>query len=134
VSDLSRRSLLAFGTASVVPLLAPANYFAAMDLGSLNANDMRLVALHAQFRLFASTIDRIVEGRPNPPSSEKFWASFERLISSVEKKQATSIAGLRIKAQLAKWSLMDDVNLCPEATIDMRMGRSIIRDLVSNLE
>lgn len=106
------------GTASIGELPIPRHF-----------GEMRLLALQAQFQVFAHTIDRIVEGRPDPPSSQQFWASFERLITTIENKPATSLAGLRVKAHLATWALMGQIELSPTATIDVRMARSIMRDL-----
>lgn len=115
--ELSRRNVL--GSLAFGPMVSTA-----VIAGEVDSADTELVALGRQF-------DEIVRGLEsgNWADAEALWrlAGVERAILGI---QATTTAGLCVKARAACWALLGDLDPTDEPTTDRRMALSIVRDLI----
>jgi len=89
--------------------------------------DYSLVALGQKFDKLAALLDTCIEqGLDIPPEIEEF----DRIQDAIESMPAITLEGLQIKAQVACWSLLGDMNTPCSAAGHERMAYSILRDLI----
>jgi hypothetical protein len=70
-----------------------------------------------------------------PSTTDRTWhgiypCHLDRIEAQIVATQATTIKGLRVKAQAACWALLGDLDPAGQPTTDKRMALSIVRDLI----
>jgi hypothetical protein len=110
--DLTRR-------AAVAAIAAGAPTFAS---GAPRHPDAELIELGRQFEEITAALDR----DDAEPALDRL-AVIEPAIIAMP---ATTIEGMRVKARAACWAMMGDFEDLSGPTTDVRMARSIVRDLI----
>ena len=117
----ARRYVL--GALATSPMLARAAMSA-----ERSSTDGKLAALGRQFETFATQIDNAIKD-----GTDIAWdvlQRFDRIELEIAATPAETIDGLRVKARVACWALLDDLDLADRSTTDKRMMASIVRDLM----
>jgi hypothetical protein len=114
--NFSRRRVLACVAATpVLPLT--------LSEGAARA-DEQLVALGRQFDELAGLLDRTAW------ADDAALMKFGAVEKAIWEREATTMAGLSVKARAACWARLGDLDPSNESTTDKRMAMSIVRDLV----
>jgi hypothetical protein len=118
---LSRRfALKSIATAAILSsALGPANASAA---------DSHLLFHGREFDEIAAQIDRSIEEGMDLPDA--LHERFEYVWNVIESTPGTTLEDLQVKARLACWCLLGDLNTPENATGHKRMALSILRDLI----
>ena len=95
-------------------------------------SDTKLIELGRQFDNVASNIDLAIEGRQelNLPMLQLM----EELAKAIDSQSATTLDGLRVKARVAAWGLLGDLDARQDCALAQDMSRSILRDLIRNFD
>lgn len=120
MADISRRALLLSSGGACLSV-------GVNKLRSVTTADLEMCSLMQRFDGLARQIDTEVRGEARIPWM--IYEAFDQVIAQIEQKRTDTLFGLSVKARIATWALMGETDLVPEATLDVRMGRSIIRDL-----
>jgi hypothetical protein len=95
-------------------------------------SDAVLNELGRQFDYIASSIDLAIDGRQE--LSQHLLQRMEELVTAIDCQSATTLDGLRVKARVATWALLGDLDVCQNCHLAEDMGKSIIRDLIRNFD
>jgi hypothetical protein len=95
-------------------------------------SDAVLNELGRQFDYISSNIDLAIEGRQelNLPMLQLM----EELAKAIDSQSATTLDGLRVKARVAAWGLLGDLDARQDCALAQDMSRSILRDLIRNFD
>lgn len=85
--------------------------------------DAELIALGRQFDDLAELVDRT-------GYITDVYAQFDAVEKAIVTQEATTMAGLSVKARAACWAVLGDFDPLNQPTTDRRMAMSIIRDLI----
>jgi hypothetical protein len=88
--------------------------------------DAELIELGRQFEEIRAALDREIAGGTELGALERL-AVVEPAIVAMP---ATTIEGMRVKARAACWAMLGDFEDLDGPTSDVRMARSIVRDLI----
>ena len=119
----SRRTLISWLTA-----LFPAGFI-------LEANarpDARLSELGLQFDYVSNSIDLAITGRQE--LCQSMLQSLDEIAKAIDNQSATTLDGLRVKARVAAWALLGDIDTRQNCPLAEDMSRSIVRDLIRNFD
>ncbi len=95
-------------------------------------SDAVLIELGRQFDCVAWNIDRAIEGK-----EELYGSMLERmdeLVRMIDSQSATTLDGLRVKARVAAWGLLGDLEAKQNCGLAQDMSKSILRDLIRNFD
>jgi hypothetical protein len=95
-------------------------------------SDAVLNELSRQFDYIASNIDLAIDGRQE--LSQHLLQRMDELVTAIDCQSATTLDGLRVKARVAAWASLGDLDVCQNCHLADDMGRSIIRDLIRNFD
>ena len=95
-------------------------------------SDARLIKLGRQFDNVASNIDLAVGGQKELCLS--MLQHMDELANAIESQSAITLDGLRVKARIAAWALMGDLEARQDCALAQDMSRSILRDLIRNFD
>lgn len=120
---LSRRSLF----------LAVSSCFTALSqIAAIASRDVDLMELAREFETLASTIDLAVDNRAE--LTEPMLHRLDALANSIDHAPATTLDGLRVKARVAAWALLGDLDAQQDSGLAQQMSRSIVRDLIRTFD
>jgi hypothetical protein len=88
-------------------------------------SDAVLEHLYAEF-------DLLLCGRSELPLS--LLETMEKLATQIEQTPATDLTGFRVKARIAAWALLGDLEASQDSGLADVMMRSIVRDLIRNFD
>ena len=120
MTPMSRRTLI----------LSLATFLAAVPTSA--NSDAVLEHLYAQFAAAASEFDLLLCGRSELPLS--LLETMEKLATQIEQTPATDLTGFRVKARIAAWALLGDLEASQDSGLADVMMRSIVRDLIRNFD
>jgi hypothetical protein len=58
----------------------------------------------------------------------------DEIAKAIDNQSATTLDGLRVKARVAAWGLLGDLDARQNCALAEDMGRSIVRDLIRNFD
>ena len=90
--------------------------------------DARLTALGDQFGCVSAHIDHAIEGRQE--LTELMLQQMDELANAIANQPATTLDGLRVKARVAAWALLGDLEVRQDCALAGDMCRSILCDLI----
>jgi hypothetical protein len=123
MSMLSRRTLFSWLAA-----LSPIGFGSEVHARS----DAALIELGRQFTEFKVNFDLAIAGRQE--LSQPMLQRMEELTKAIDSQSATSLNGLRVKARVAAWALLGDLDAWQDCPLARDMSSSIIRDLIRNFD
>ena len=123
MSVLSRRTLFSWLAA-----LCPSGFGLEIHARS----DAALIELGRQFDEFTADFDLAIEGRQE--LSQPMLQRMEELAKAIGSQSATSLNGLRVKARVATWALLGDLDVRQDSPLARDMSMSIIRDLIRGFD
>lgn len=115
--DLTRRAAVA-AIAAGAPTLARA---------APSHPDAELIELGRQFDEITAALDKEIAGAGTDLPALDRLSAIEPMIVALP---ARTVEGMRVKARAACWAMMGDFDELPGPTTDVRMARSIVRDLI----
>lgn len=115
----SRRAVV--GGVATLALMPLAN-------GEASIVDGRLAILGREFDNLSAKFDRSIE--QDIILTDELGNRFGEVLDEIEATPATTIEGLSVKARVACWCLLGDLNTPENATGDVSMSISILRDLI----
>lgn len=114
---------------SIVGSLAAASLVSNPGLAQKTlAIDTTLVALGREFDEVAAQLDHIAECNLDLPG--ELDDRLGQVWDAIETTPATTLEGLQVKARLACWCLLGDLDTPEKATGDQQMAYAILRDLI----
>ena len=120
---LSRRSLVCW----------PATCCAAFFTSNVTIGpDAPLKQLGPQFDYVSSKIDFAIKGQIELSLST--LQHMEQLVQAIDEQPATVLEGFRVKARVAAWALLGDLDALQDCELANQMARSICRDLIRNFD
>ena len=118
---ISRRNVLAASGASIASTCMATTF-------NRSLSDAELVHLGRIFQMEATKLDRAIESGAN--FEIDILERLDAIETKILMKNATSIDGLRVKARIACWALLGDLELPEGRTTGERMVMSVVRDLI----
>lgn len=115
----SRRAVVS--SLAIVPLAA----FAAR---AIEAADTALLTLGREFDEVAAQVDHGIDDGSD--FADGVLNRLGQILTEIEAMPATTIEGLSVKARVACWALLGDLDTPDQSTSDERMTLSILRDLI----
>lgn len=94
--------------------------------------DARLSELGLQFDYVSNSIDLAITGRQE--LCQSMLQSLDEIAKAIDNQSATTLGGLRVKARVAAWALLGDLDARQNCPLAEDMGRSIVRDLIRNFD
>jgi hypothetical protein len=120
---LSRRTLI-----SCLSALCPTGFSSEVH----TRPDAGLSELGLQFDYVSSSIDLAIEGRQE--LCQSMLQRMDELAKAIDNQSATTLDGLRVKARVAAWALLGDLDARQDCALAQDMSRSILRDLIRNFD
>jgi len=117
----SRRSVLS--SLAVLPL--PASSFLSVGRPTSDAD---LIALGLEIETATSKIDNSISQATD--IDHDTLEQLAKIGAKIVATPATTVDGLRVKARIACWALLGDLDSNEDATFDKSMALSIVRDLI----
>lgn len=99
---------------------------------STGDSDSVLSELEREFKAIASTIDRAIDGRAE--LTEAMLLRLDLITHAIDEQSATTLDGLRVKARVAAWALLGDLDAQQDSELAQQMSSSIVCDLIRKFE
>ena len=90
--------------------------------------DAELIHLGHLFQVAATELDRAIDGRAN--FEIELFERLDTIKTQILSKNAVSLEGLRVKARVACWVRLGDLEAVEGASMSVQMAISIVRDLI----
>ena len=112
----------------IVTALAPMAISAA-NASNISHVDAQLIELGRQFDHVAAQIDDAISD-PTKDVTDDALGLLGRLEAEILARQSRTVEGMRVKARAACWAVLGDIDPSCETTLAVRMGLSIVCDLI----
>jgi hypothetical protein len=93
-----------------------------------STTDLHLLVLGRAFEDISATFDELIAGTID--LGDGLMEQFDGIERQILATPATTIEGLRVKARVACWALLGDLDAVDQSTTDKRMMASILCDLI----
>ena len=121
MKSISRRSALC--SVTMLPLLGTSD-----EAPKKSASDVGIIKLGPQFDALAAELDHAIDHGAN--IAWETLEKFDRILTEIIATPATTMEGLCVKARVACWARLGDLDAGEQCTAEDRVVLSMIRDLI----